>query len=479
MDFGAPVVADTPPPSGIQTISQLMGLRQQAQALQIGQSHIATAAAQAQVQQATVPAHIAQIVAQSRQAATQALTTRFHLNQSQGEAAVNLSDGLINDPRVASGDPQQETEAIRQRMTLALNMGIPADKVTAIFNPLLQEAQSAPGMLRQRMLARQVSVMNAIAQHQAMTPSGVPVTSGAVSQTVNTNPTAGPIGSPIPGTVQEQVLAPAARTDVVTGTTGQPYAVVRPPSGVGASIAPVPGAAGGAQPGAPAPGWPTAPVAPSLMQAQAATNAIHQIDTIRAADSNPTTGYQASRQVYTTLLHLVAKDPAIGPQSHLWNDVTGVLTPFGVSPNASMQEVGAYLDRLALQNASYAGLNTDAARSMIENSTGSTNMNPQALAEKLRFGAATLAASHAYREGLDAVVGMNNQNPYAKAAFDSEWAKNADINAFRLLAEKQDGDTAGLEQTLAQIRKMPKSSQYLLYEHMQNLNKLVKGEPVQ
>ena len=222
--------------------------------------------------------------------------------------------------------------------------------------------------------------------------------------------------------------------------------------------------------------WPKLPQFPTPQQAASATTAAQEADIARQGDSNPVSGYAPTKQVYSNLLNLIKTDPSIGPNSGAWNKLTSVLTPFGASPNSSMQEVGSYLDRLALQNAGAAGLSTDAARSMAAGAAGTTEMNPQALAEKLRFGAATLEASHAYRQGLDSVVGTSNQNPIAKRAFDAEWAKNADINAFRLLAAKDIGDTQGYENTLAQINKLPPNQRTQVQLHMHNLNMLVNGQ---
>ena len=256
----------------------------------------------------------------------------------------------------------------------------------------------------------------------------------------------------------------------INPATGQPFSVT---PGTNPAPAPVQQAPNAAQP---ASQWPKLPQFPTPQQASSATTAAQEADTLRQADSNPVSGYAPTKQVYTNLLGLLKANPSIGPNSGAWNKLTSILTPFGASPNSNMQEVGSYLDRLALQNAGAAGLSTDAARSMAAGAAGTTEMNPQALAEKLRFGAATLEASHAYRQGLDNVVGTSNQNPIAKRAFDAEWAKNADINAFRLLAAKSEGDTEGYDQTLAKINKLPPNQRTQVQLHMHNLNMLVNGQ---
>jgi len=301
-------------------------------------------------------------------------------------------------------------------------------------------------------------------------------------QTVQTQPNQGNMD--LGNTVQPGVYAPPAAGGGFTPSgpaiqkgmmginpaTGQPFSVT---PGTNPAPAPVQQAPNAAPTGNQ---WPKLPQFPTPQQAASATSAAQESDAVRQGDSNPVTGYAPTKQVYSNLLGLLKTDPAIGPNSHDWNKLTSILTPFGASPNSSMQEVGSYLDRLALQNAGAAGLSTDAARSMAAGAAGTTEMNPQALAEKLRFGAATLEASHSYRQGLDNVVGTSNQNPIAKRAFDSEWAKNADINAFRLLAERNLGDTQGYNNTLSTINKLPPNQRTEVQLHMHNLNMLINGQ---
>jgi hypothetical protein len=197
----------------------------------------------------------------------------------------------------------------------------------------------------------------------------------------------------------------------------------------------------------------------------------------RAGDSNPVSGYLPARQVYSNLLDLAKNNPAIGPGSEQWNRLTAALTPFGASPNSKVQEIGSYLDRLALANAGAAGLSTDAARSMMAGSVGTTSLDPEALKEKLRFGAATLEASHAYRQGLDAAIGTGPQQNFGqKRAFDAAWSQNADIMAFRLQAAKNNGDQEGFAKTLAQIKNLPLPQQQTILQHAHNLNALTGGQ---
>ncbi len=390
---------------------------------------------------------------------------------------------------IATNPSDQQIQGARDALDGLVARNPELAPVAASGNRMLDYIANAQDPAVRQHLANSLAATLQGGEQVQTQPAPASVSTGQqIVQGTTAPPVAG--GGFAPASAEAQQLTPGERTQVgISPLSGQPYTIVKPPSGVGAAIGGVGGGAtggtaggagGGAAtrsvPGNPAPGWPRLGMFPTPQQAQSATQAAQESDAIRTADSNPTTGYGATKQVYSNLMNIIKKDPAIGPMSKDWNKLVGALTPFGASRNANMQEVSSYLDRLALQNASYAGLGTDAARKMAENAAGTTEMNPQALAEKLRFGAATLEASHAYRQGLDSVVGTANQNPIAKRAFDAAWAQNADINVFRLQAAQRMDDEAGFKATLANIKKMPLAEQRMIQQHAMNLQLLAHGK---
>ena len=390
---------------------------------------------------------------------------------------------------IATNPSDQQIQGARDALDGLVARNPELAPVAASGNRMLDYIANAQDPAVRQHLANSLAATLQGGEQVQTQPAPASVSTGQqIVQGTTAPPVAG--GGFAPASAEAQQLTPGERTQVgISPLSGQPYTIVKPPSGVGAAIGGVGGGAtggtaggagGGAAtrsvPGNPAPGWPKLGMFPTPQQAQSASDAAKEADSIREADSNPVSGYDSSRQVYSNLVGLVSKNPSIGPKSEAWNQITGALTPFGVSPNANMQEVASYLDRLALQNAGYAGLNTDAARRMAAVAAGTTDMSPAALAEKLRFGAATLEAAHAYRQGMDAVVGTANQNPIAKRAFDAAWAQNADINAFRLQAESRIGDKAGYNATLAAIKKMPIAQQREIFQHAQNIQLLSEGK---
>lgn len=531
-DFGSPAVSPTPynPNAGMQRLSDVLsiqgkqqalqsgalGVQQQQQQLDQGATVLQNAQQQMQERQLLQGAmqsgkdpdgnpikggdgevdpvamarfankHLPLIGQGVQQSIIQTLNNRLGLNNAVRDLGQNYRNDVSGIVRSAIGTKQspQEISAALDAYGKQNPEAMPAiSRAQALIN-------SAPATLPQAQrdqalqhLAMEFQPASATAGEQRPSMGTITGPGGGV-QPVQYNPNSpfpvGPIGPEM-----RQGVAPAVG---INPTTGQPYTIsstgagplAQPGSPQGASTGTTqpsqPQAAQSGQSGSGAPGWPRLSAFPSPQQAQSAMDASKEADAVRAADSSPTAGYNPTKQVYTNLLDLVAKNPAIGPSSKSWNQLTGILTPFGASANSSMQEIDAYLDRLALQNAGAAGLSTDAARHMSQSAAGSTEMSPETLREKLRFGAATLEASHAYRAGLDNVIGTGNDNPIAKRAFDAAWSQNSDIMAFRLLAAKKTNDPDGFFKTMNQIQAMKPEQRALIQQHMTNLNLLAKGQ---
>ncbi len=526
-DFGSPVAQNIQPPNpnqGLEALSAIMNIRKAQQDLQLQRQNMQLNAAAIQQQnQAMNTRQQAQLWAQKGADAqgNSLLDEQGQIDPAKFATSLTRYDP-INGTAMAEGVIRNAQEMATMKGAM-LGLGekqrnvLQAPLQAAALNPTPEAMNAANdtitqwvkenpqlesvGATAQKMLAsiqqQQDPEMRAkmAQQFSAMLQPGQSVNTQPTPTAVNTGQSV-MYGSQAPGVAggaftpssQVGLSVPVGQQTSVgfNPATGQPYAMHMTPSGTDVSITGV--GVGGAGNGTNGPAGTTAQAQPSgqtqwqrlgmfptPQQAASASQAAQEADHIRAIDSNPTTGYAPTKQVYQNLINLVKQNPSIGPGSQTFNRLTGALTPLGLSPNANMQEVSAYLDRLALQNSSAAGA-TDMARHMAANAAGSTEMSPQALMEKLRFGAATLEASHAYRQGLDATIGTNNSNPIAKHQFDAEWSKNADINAFRLMSAKQSGDQEGYQQTLQQIKSMPAAQREQVIQKMQNLNLLVNGK---
>jgi hypothetical protein len=154
-----------------------------------------------------------------------------------------------------------------------------------------------------------------------------------------------------------------------------------------------------------------------------------------------TTREQASaapqnRNIYQNILRLT-DETATGPLvSYLQGTKIG-----GQVFGDNYQELGKYLEKNAVAQMqamgaphSNAGLEAAAAAS------GSTKFNAKALKAVTQFNYATNTALEQYRAGMDKAVGLGNPDYTKLPQFKAAWAKNFDIDVFKLENAIADGD---------------------------------------
>jgi hypothetical protein len=113
-----------------------------------------------------------------------------------------------------------------------------AAPIIDVWEKGLKSLPDTPAALQQVVMRARSQVMGAGAQQTAQTPSGVPVSNGQQTSVVNTNPGAGPIGAPIPGTTQQMQLPPT--TPVYDPATRAPGYLGPQAVGGAPSLAPIP-----------------------------------------------------------------------------------------------------------------------------------------------------------------------------------------------------------------------------------------------
>lgn len=159
----------------------------------------------------------------------------------------------------------------------------------------------------------------------------------------------------------------------------------------------------------------------------------------------------------------LANDSRTGPGSDTWQHVIGAIgAPLGLSPTASYQELGKYLEKNAIANMqSMGGPPSDARLSAAAAANGSTVFSPEALKAVTKFNDATTTGLQLYRQGLDQAVGLGRSANYLNLPkFKSEWAKNFDVNVFRFDNALRDGDTEELNRIKAEVG--PKGAKELM-----------------
>lgn len=401
-------------------------------------------------------------LADNNTAVTQANKAQFNLGQEQNQQIAQTLQDQRGKPRskaVAALDQLTEqfpglgprAGIIRSQLGNVRDDDQPA--VDAVLNHALALTQNLAG--RKEYTQPDYAVVplgatGAVVQKNVEAPGGVTTPmkpSGEVTMSIP------------PGFMQDQF----GNLVKVGGVGGQGPPQAKPVSPPASGLAP------------PAPAWMNAGASQNAKDAQA------RWSSAQTRDVDPASGYNATGQVYANLKDLLDKNPNIGPGSAGWNQLVGrvgTITGHKLDPNASYQEVVGYLDRLSAQNSAATGAATNFAREQQASATGNPEvMGPQAIQEKLRFGASVNEAAHAYTTASRNFISKNGPNAYGSPQlFEGAWSENADPIAFRLMAAAKDGDKADFAAIQARVAGMPLPQQQAIHQHYLNLkNYLLKG----
>lgn len=185
-------------------------------------------------------------------------------------------------------------------------------------------------------------------------------------------------------------------------------------------------------------------------------------NTRSAADQAP-----SNRNIFQHILKL-ADDTQTGPLvSFLQNNPIG-----GQVFGDNYQELGKYLEKNAIANMqAMGGPPSDARLSAAVAANGSTRFNPKALKAVTQFNYATNTGLERYRQGLDKAIGTKEQDYSKLPEFKAQWAKNFDIDAFRLENAIADGDESAQREIL---EGMTPARSTEVARKMQNLDALAE-----
>jgi len=490
-DFGAPVAqsVDVSPSKGFETIGSLMGLTAKRQALagqaadvQQKQQDASQRAAMAKIDWAKHTGQDGTLDVDSfnkdqgiRQAAgdfyPDILAKAAQIKQSQVGAKQSLlklnGDQLSNLGSVVGGlktdpDVMADTPAGRQKMTNAFaqfgqTYGPDAARVAQIYGPMVEHAPK--GKLSQAIQTLQLQTQDVGRQIAETSPqastidTGGMIQPGATASPLSATPGAfTPAGKPIAKTFAPQVIT--------SPTTGGAYKL-----GPGGTATPVTAPGGGGAADFQNPNY----------QGQGKDVATFQdeVQNVRQeAQQAP-----LARNINAQILRL-SGDAKTGPGSDVWQHVIGAVgAPFGLSPSASYQEVGKFLEKNAINNmTAMGGPPSDSRLDAAAKANGSTSFSPEALKAVTKFNDATTTALDQYRQGVDHAVGMGQNVDYTKLpAFKAAWAKNFDVDVFRVENAIRDGD----KPELAKIKKeLGPEKLKALAEKRRNLVKLMQtGQP--
>lgn len=368
--------------------------------------------------------------------------------------------GLRNDQRAAFSemvgalrsdkDVADDNEKGRQKVNQAmLQYGqMYGDDVLPVLSAYAGPLQKAPkGRLSDALRAVQLQAHSATQQLAAQAPEYA--NTGADLTQVNPNAAAGAASLKLS-------LPPGAQ--IVRDQTGSQF-VFDPQHNTVTPVGEGKAPAGGPAPSAP----PTrAFKQPAYAgQAEDIANYQHEVANTRAAaDQAP-----ANRNIFQQILKL-SDQTNTGPLvSFLQNNPVG-----GQVFGDNYQELGKYLEKNAIANMSaMGGPPSDARLSAAVAANGSTKFNPKALKAVTQFNYATNTGLERYRQGLDQAIGTKEQDYSKLPEYKAAWAKNFDIDAFRLENAIADGDASQQRAILSELSPARRKE---VAQKMKNLDSL-------
>lgn len=465
-DFGSPVATGITAPSPNQTaqsLSGLLGVAQQSQALQSGQQQLQVGAAQAQQAQQTMaerqllqktmmtgkdpdgnpiksadgqidPVAASQFAGKylplTGQGVTQqiiaTMNNKLQLNdgvRALGQNYRNDISGIIGsgigatDPSVVSSG----LDAYAQQNPQAAGVIANAKNMLQGIGPSLPPQQRDMALKHVQMLM-QPAATTAAQQQPAITTTTGP--NGGL-QAVQTNPLS-PVPQGATGPEVAQGIPLGQRSEVGTnGLTGGPVVINKNGEGqvTGITNAPTQGV-----------------YVPQPGDAQALPGLSAEREAARGAYANAGAAHTNNQLVLQNIDNVAATGQAgIAARK--------ALSVFGLNSNSDASTaydlVGKGLERSALQAAQSMGPNTNAGLDAQIKANGSLGYTPQAIKEVTKLNDALTTGVQAYQPGLERAIANNpSAGVFAKRQFDQQWGANFDPNVFKYLNALSSNDTA-------------------------------------
>jgi hypothetical protein len=383
--------------------------------------------------QATLPAEIAGVQAQSQTAQTQAKSAAFKLSQEQAQRVQDDFNSIAQDPIVAAAAQEQDPTRLQQysqkmqslldqHAAFARGAGVPDEVVGPWYQKYSQVIQQSPQSVQQLVAQRQQAGVGASGQvAQTQVPASAQQTPGTAM---------GPRGVPTVvqkgqfGTVQQNAMP------VQGQTTNAPLTY---PQGESPQTA--------------------APLYALRDQAQAAAaqapaqhfNNKQILDLTPDAFTGTGSGKLASVMNSVGLSEFIPKSAAdIGP-------ATAQLRHF-----------------IALQvenNASSMGANTDAARQLAANAVLPSDSPGEAIKKITKVNDAYVSGAEAFNKGMQAAITSpdNQKDIFAARDFQNQWSQTFDPMVYILKNAKASGDNGTIDRVLGKPGSKERASKAATY----------------
>jgi hypothetical protein len=483
-DFGTPVAQNVNinPQQGIQTLSGLLGLKQQQLALQTGQAQLGTAQAVAQQEQQTAqqranvatfmqhydaekhtgpdgtldldatfsdpnlraaagdqfPA-IMQNLLGVKNAQLQAKQSLLNLNNDSRVQFEGIVGGLRTDKDVIA-----DNEAGRSKVQNAIDeyssTGPDAARAAKIYGGSFTNAPQ--GHLVDAVSNAQLQALDASAQASHQAPNYANTGTGLVNvnpQAVGGNlsgppqqgPPQIPLHQPISLPNGQQAIWNTATNRYEVAQPGGPQSSQTPPKSSNPFLNSDGSARTATQDAPPA----NAPKQVQDQYAQSATAASQYVGQVRDADE----GYGTNLAISNAIRRL-SVDTKTGPGTQKWHDVLGALgAPADLNNVSDYQQLGAWLERQAAGMRQTLGLpQTNLGQTTAGAISGTTEYQPEAIQAKNDFNQALIEGLHSYRQGMDKVTGFGTiPSPKSVQSFRGAWTNNFDPTVYELKSAQQ------------------------------------------
>lgn len=478
-DLDTSIPLQSKAPNSMQSLSSLLGVAQNALAYKKSQqtfdadvaqrqAESSTAQSSAAVNAATVTPRIQQQAAQTETAQTGAAAAKFGLQKDFMGTALQTAAGLTQDPRIAPGpnySDEAAASAINEAEQQMIAKGVPPVQAKMATAPLYMQVHT-PGAVQQMLKNTITGGMSPQGQAGAIAPSGPQVGNGIQTGYVNTNPLAAPVGSPIAGTTQTQLVPLGQQQGAGTDVNGNPVVTHRDAYGNIQAPTTMPGS--NAAPQISFPAGESGATKGALEQ-----EALNAKNTAMAAP-----GMHANNQGILHELNNVAATGSAGQLIAKTASILGVAP--GAIPGATEAEkaasaydlIGKYTERNALQAAAAMGPGTNAGLEAQIKANGSAAYNPTALKTVTRLNDAVVTGSEKYAQGLQQAIDSGGKGVFAKRQFDQQWAQNADVNTLRFLNASKTGDQEEVQNVLKAVGGPGSTGAKKLAQQLQNLQSL-------
>jgi hypothetical protein len=420
-------------PPAVMTLPEMLNLARGAeefrQAQQMNPLLLQQQAEQVRQTQRMNPLLVEQQTAQTGAAKTAEMAASENLSKSRADKVFGIVGGFMNDPRIASGDPQKTVEAILEVRRKAIATGVPEAYVEAILSPISATAAHNPKALPQMISNLIEAQAGSAAQLGLKTPelttqAGAPALFRRGPGTLAPAPMAGapmaPAPTAPPPTAPTAPRGAGVTPEMLTAPIGQPAApVARPqaaPSDPGFPLRYPPRAAGDIRPFAPG-------------EQEAATSGNTYLNNMVVAQGEVP---KAIRNVSEVIKGAEELEKTVNFQTGKPADIErAVRTFFGEDQYKQLSKDIANA-QISLMRSTGGDLTTDAGKALVARATGDETYPPQVLLSIARRlnGELTKVDMEARGAQRAATLFGNANLP----AFQQAWNSNADLRVFEAIS---------------------------------------------